>query len=80
MTDTNRKIKITTWNVRGLNDKSKRATIQNFIKTENPDIIYLQQTKLCIVPDMILKQIFKIRYDKGVCLLAQGTSGWVILT
>jgi exonuclease III len=80
MTDTNRKIKIITWNVRGLNDKSKRAPIQNFIKTENPDIIYLQQTKLRIVPDMILKQIFEIRYDKGVCLLAQGTSEGVILT
>jgi exonuclease III len=64
MIDTNHKIKIIIWNIRGLNDKVKMATIQNFIKTENSDIICLQETKLSIVPNMILMQIFRRRYDR----------------
>jgi exonuclease III len=78
--NTNRKIKIITWNVRGLNDKSKRSSIRNFIKSKNPDIVCLQETKLSLVPENIYRQIFGRRYDKGICLLAQGTSGGIILT
>jgi exonuclease III len=78
--NTNRKIKIITWNVRGINDKSKRSLIRNFIKSENPDIVCLQETKLSLLPENIYRQIFSRRYDKGICLLAHGTSGGIILT
>jgi exonuclease III len=76
----NRKIKIITWNVRGLNDKSKRSSIRNFIRLESPDIICLQETKLSRVPETIYRQMFSRRYAKGICLPAQGTSGGIILT
>jgi hypothetical protein len=36
---------ILTWNIRGLNGRSKQRILQNCIKTEDPDILLLQETK-----------------------------------
>jgi exonuclease III len=52
-----RKFKILSWNVRGLNEKDKRATVLNFINSEKSDIVCLQETKLASIDDAVLKQI-----------------------
>jgi exonuclease III len=38
-------MKIITWNIRGLNGRSKQKILRDCIKAENPDILMLQETK-----------------------------------
>ena len=40
------KVRILSWNVRGVNDQEKRKVIKAFIKTQKVDIVCLQETKL----------------------------------
>lgn len=38
-------MKIITWNIRGLNGRSKQRTLRDRIRAENPDVLLLQETK-----------------------------------
>ena len=38
-------MKILTWNIKGLNGRSKQRILQNYIKMEDPDIFLIQETK-----------------------------------
>jgi exonuclease III len=38
-------MKIITWNIRGLNGRSKQRILRDCIRVENPDILLLQETK-----------------------------------
>ena len=40
------KIKILSWNVRGVNDRDKRKIIKLVIKSQRVDVVYLQETKI----------------------------------
>ena len=40
------KIKIISWNVRGVNDPDKRKVIKNFLRSYRADIVCLQETKV----------------------------------
>ena len=40
------KVKILSWNVRGVNDPEKRKVIKNFIRTQRVDLVCLQETKI----------------------------------
>ena len=40
------KVKILSWNVRGVNDPDKRKVIKNFIRTQRVDLVCLQETKV----------------------------------
>ena len=40
------KIKILSWNVRGVNNPEKRKVIKRFIRDQQVDLIFLQETKV----------------------------------
>ena len=40
------KLKILSWNVRGVNDPDKSKVIKNFIRTHRVDLVHLQETKV----------------------------------
>ena len=40
------KVKILSWNVRGVNDLEKRKVIRNFIRTQRVDLVCLLETKI----------------------------------
>ena len=40
------KVKIISWNVRGVNDLEKRKVIGNFIRAQRVDLVCLQETKI----------------------------------
>ena len=40
------KVKIMTWNVRGVNDPDRRKIIRNFIRYQRVDLVCLQETKI----------------------------------
>ena len=40
------KIKILSWNVRGVNDRNKRSSIKALIRSQKVDLVCLQETKM----------------------------------
>jgi hypothetical protein len=51
---------ILTWNIRGLNGRSKQRILQNYIKMEDHDILLIQETKCArIIAEDIIKQTQK---------------------
>ena len=40
------KLKMISWNVRGLNDPQKHLVVRNLLRKWKCDIVYLQETKL----------------------------------
>jgi len=39
-------VRVLSWNVRGLNDSAKRASLRNLLMDWNCDLVSLQETKL----------------------------------
>jgi exonuclease III len=66
--------------VRYLNDKDKRITVRNVIRSEKPDIICLQETKLDNFNEVLLRQIVGGRYQDKIHVDAQGTAGGILLS
>ena len=40
------KLKLFSWNVRGVNNPNKRNAIRNFIRSQRVDLVCLQETKI----------------------------------
>ena len=38
-------MKIISWNVRGLGSRNKRRMVKDFLRSENPDVVMIQETK-----------------------------------
>lgn len=52
------KVKILSWNIRGLNDWDKRSTITSLVRKWKADILCLQETKMENIPTNMLYQIW----------------------
>lgn len=73
------KLKLISWNVRGLNDKGKRRIVKNCIDQWKADIICLREAKLQGDMQGIVKQLWGGRWAKHDCLEASGTRGGIIM-
>ena len=40
------KLRILSWNVRGVNDSNKRMVLKSFIKAQEVDLVCIQETKI----------------------------------
>lgn len=67
------------WNVRGLNERTKRLAVRQTIILENPDVVVLQETKLQHISDQIAREICGYRLDAYRVLESIGTRGGIIL-
>jgi hypothetical protein len=68
-----RTCKFLSWNVRGLDDPSKRINAKNFIMIES--LMYcLQETKLNSITDSLLREIMGNSLDSRVFILVDGTA------
>ncbi|GMQ05984.1 hypothetical protein CsSME_00050757 [Camellia sinensis var. sinensis] len=48
------RLKLLIWNVRGLNDKGKRAVVRSLLKSARADVMCLQETKMeCVGVDVV---------------------------
>ena len=73
------KIKILSWNVRGVNDSDKRKVIKNLIRTNRVDLVCLQETK---VQDMNIEMVRSLgvgRFLNWIALNAEGSAGGILL-
>jgi hypothetical protein len=68
------------WNVRGLNDAAKRASVRNMIFSSGATIVCLQETKIANWTTTLLCQILGPSLAaQSVALPATGTSGGILL-
>ena len=50
-------MKIFSWNVRGLGSRAKRKRVKETISKATPDVVLLQETKLEMLDDMVVRDI-----------------------
>ena len=51
------RMRIVSWNVRGVNDREKRKLIKDVIKTQQVDLVCLQETKLQEMTSAIVRSL-----------------------
>jgi exonuclease III len=73
------KPRILSWNVRGLNDGEKRLRVRNLLKYWKADIICLQETKLEIISNSLVRSLWRCPYADWCYLASSGASGGMLL-
>ncbi|XP_070007559.1 uncharacterized protein [Nicotiana sylvestris] len=73
------RIKVISWNVRGLNDKKKREIIKSQVQNWRADIICMQETKVEGDIEEIIRQICGGRWVRYASLEASGTRGGILM-
>lgn len=73
------KIKILSWNVRGLNEAEKRSTIKSLFHKWKADIVCLQETKIEDWSPLLIRQVWGNRWVEWATLNSIGRSGGVIV-
>jgi hypothetical protein len=70
---------ILSWNVRGLHDPGKRLRIKHMLKLWRPDIICLQETKLELISNAIVRSLWRCHHVDWMFLGSNGASGGILL-
>ena len=73
------KVKIISWNVRGVNNLEKRKFIRNFIRTQRVDLVCLQETKIQGMNKALVHSIGVGRFLDCKASDAEGTAGGILL-
>jgi exonuclease III len=71
-------MKLISWNIRGLNGRSKQKMLRDLIIAENPDVLMIQETK-CTSEDIERMLPYCWRQGKAVSIDATGTAGGVAI-
>ena len=69
------KIKIISWNVRGVNDSDKRKVIKNLIRSNKADLVCLQETKVQEMKIDMVRSLGVGRFLSWTVLNAEGPRG-----
>ena len=59
-------MKVISWNYRGLRGSSKVEALKDIVKTEKPDILLIQETKMRVVETMELSRFWKNYHGKSI--------------
>jgi exonuclease III len=70
---------ILVWNVRGLNNPSRRTTVRAAVVDAMPSVVCVSESKLQTVTPFIIAESFGTRFDGFAYLPAVGTAGGVIV-
>ncbi|XP_065622832.1 uncharacterized protein LOC136064694 [Quercus suber] len=73
------KLKMISWNVRGLNDPQKRLVVRNLLRKWKCDIVCLQETKLAGLDRQLVCSIWGCPYMDWVALDANQIAGGVLI-
>ena len=74
------KLKMVSWNVRGLNDLPKRLVVRNLLREWNCNIVCLQETKLASMDRQLVCSVWSCPYVDWVALDVDQTVGGVLMT
>jgi hypothetical protein len=73
------KLKLLSWNVRGLNDPKKREVLKNWLRKWKVGVVCLQETKLDRVDWRLFQSIWVNRFVGWVMLNTVNTAGGIVL-
>ena len=73
------KIKIISWNIRGVNEPEKRKVIRNFIWAQRVDLVCLQETKIQEMNIALVRNIEVGRFLGWKALNIEGIVGGILL-
>ncbi|RVX05281.1 Transposon TX1 uncharacterized 149 kDa protein [Vitis vinifera] len=72
-------MKIISWNVRGLGSRNKRRMVKDFLRSENPDVVMIQETKKEICDRRFVGSVWTVRNKEWVALPASGASSGILI-
>lgn len=70
---------VMSWNVRGLNDRSRRDTVRTLVDDVRPSIVCLQETKLAVIPQHMVFAMLGLSYSVFAYLPASNTRGGILI-
>ena len=73
------KHKILSWNVRGLNEESKRLRVRNLLSLWKVDIVCLQETKISWFTPSLVHSLWRCPYVEWCYVAVEGASGGILL-
>ena len=73
------KMKMISWNVRGLNDPQKRLVVKNLLREWKCDVVCLQETKIASMNRQLVCSLWSYPYVDWAVLEADRTAGSILL-
>ena len=73
------KLKMVSWNVRGLNDSQKRLVVRNLLREWQCDVVCLQETKLAGINRQLVCNLWGCLYVVWPALDVDQTAGGVLI-
>ena len=73
------KLRLLSWNVRGLNSSHKRELVRFWLRKWNCDVVCLQETKLADIDLQLVRSLWGNSFVDWEMLPALGTAGGVLL-
>ena len=71
-------MKIISWNTKGLGSKKKRRVVKDFLRSEKPDVVMIQETKKEYDRRFVCS-VWSARNKDWAALLASGASGGILI-
>ena len=72
-------LKILSWNVRGVNDRSKKKVIKSVVRKQKVDLFCIQETKMQVMTEGVVRSLGPGRFLDWRVLNAMGSAGGVLI-
>ncbi|KAJ9685364.1 hypothetical protein PVL29_017406 [Vitis rotundifolia] len=72
-------MKIISWNTKGLGSRNKRRVIKDFLRSENPDVVMIQETKKEKCDRRFVGSVWMVRDKEWAALPSCGASGGILI-
>ena len=72
-------MKIINWNTRGLGSRNKRRVVKDFLRSENPDVVMIQETKKVKCNKRFVGSVWTVRNKDWATLPACGASSGILI-
>ena len=72
-------MKIISWNTRGLSSRKKRRVVKDFLRSENPDVVMIQETKKAECDRRFVGSVWTVRNKEWAALPACGASSGILI-
>ena len=72
-------LRILSWNVRRVNDRSKRKVIKSVVRKQKVDLFCIQETKMQVMTEGVVRSLGPRRFLDWRVLNAMGTVGGVLI-
>ena len=72
-------MKIISWNTRGLGSKKKRRVVKDFLRTEKPDVVMIQETEKAECDRRFMGSVWTARNKDWAALSTSEASGGILI-